>query len=438
MVRRKVYTEEELADKASRYTVLYDFRKKERKAYDAIRGRGLLDKLCGHMERKNTPVGVLTKEHCHQVAQNYYTRKEFVKGSPKEYWAAQRHGWLDDICSHMKPIGNKYWRRIYVFTFQDGYAYVGLAQDPDRRYRDHTKTDDRSPVYQHIKDTGIMPDFELLTDWLHKDRAAIEEEEYRMKYAAEGWIMLNRRKCGSLGKPNETFYTHERLLAEISKYEYHDEFKKNSPRYYNYLVNHHLIEEYCSCLKRRNTRHRYWTLERSIEIAKKCDTRTELLEEYPGAYKVLSEKGLVKKILPMSKGLPKDIHMSRIAECNSRSDLYYKYQSTYNWALRNGLLDSLFESKVHERTYEENLEIIKSCKTRRELREKYGRVYKWGMKKNLLDEYLPLEKQGLSDEEKLVIIFNCSSRGELHDNHRSIYQWAKKKHLLDEYLPKGR
>lgn len=82
--------------------------------------------------------------------------------------------------------------------------------------------------------------------------------------------------------------------------------------------------------------------------------------------------------------------MARIAECNSRSDLYFKYQSTYNWALRNGMLDSLYKSKVHYRTYEEKMDVIKGCATRRELREKYGRVYSWALKQpGLLDKYFP-------------------------------------------------
>jgi predicted GIY-YIG superfamily endonuclease len=345
MGKRKVYTEEELAEIASGYTTMKVFRKEERKVYNVINKRGLIDKLCGHMKRERTPVGVLTKEHCRLTAQDYHTRKEFLRGASKEYWASQRHGWLDDICSHMKPVGNKYWRKIYVFTFRDGYAYVGLAQDPDRRYRDHTRTDDRSPVYRHIKSTGIIPEFELLTDWLHKDVASVEEEEYRKKYAADGWKMLNRTKCGSLGKPTETFYTHERLVAEISKYEYHEDFKKGSYNYYSYLVNHHLLKKYCSCLKRRNTPHSYWTLKRSIETAKKCKTRMELLKKYSGAYEVLRNAGLLKQLLPLNKGLPKEIHIARIKECSSRSDLYYKYQSTYNWAIRNNLLDEYFPKR---------------------------------------------------------------------------------------------
>lgn len=47
-----------------------------------------------------------TKDRCHEVSLKYTSRNEFKKSSHNAYKAAQRMGWLDDICSHMK-IGKK-------------------------------------------------------------------------------------------------------------------------------------------------------------------------------------------------------------------------------------------------------------------------------------------------------------------------------------------
>lgn len=429
--KSKDIPESELAAIALKYNDVEVFMKEQPHVFDRIRKRGLKAKLCGHMKQK----------WCHrsdtelaEVASGYDVLQEFREVEPKAYREICRRGLLDELCSHMVRRGMWSKRQIYVFTFSDGYAYIGLSMNPKYRYSQHTKSDEYSPVFQHIRKTKASYEFNILTDWLEAASATKIEDEYIKKYAADGWKMLNKAKGGALGGTHT--YNDWRLSYEAGKYNSMKGFMKGSPRFYKYMKKHGLLDKYCSHMKPLPVPHGYWTLEKSIETAKKCDSRKELFERYPTAYEMLRNAGLIKKLIPMKKGLPKEIHMARIAECNSRSDLYYKYQSTYNWALRKGILDSLFTSKVHERTYDENLEIIKSCKTRRELREKYGRVYKWGLINNLLDEYLPLEQQGFSDEEKLKIISSCSSRKELHDNHRSIHQWAKKNGLLDKYFPK--
>lgn len=385
----KKYTDEEKAAITSKYDVLQEFRTKEKKLYNALSRRKLIGKWCSHMKRACVPPGTRDKEHCHAAALRYETRTDFFNGARHEYCTAQRHGWLDEICAHMVPKANWYKRKIYVFTFSDGYAYVGLTHDPERRRIEHL-CENYSAVFKHVKDTGASYEFEVLTDWLSITDAGKIEDEYIQRYADEGWKMLNQKKGGSLGGKKETFYTHERLVAEIGKYEYYEDFVKHSRKYYNYLLRVHLLEQYTSVLKHRTTPLGFWTIEQSISAAKQCETRMELNKKYPGAYEVLREAGLLKNLLPLNKGLPKEVHMARIAECNSRSDLYFKYQSTYNWALRNEMLDSLYKSKVHYRTYEEKMNIIKNCATRRELREKYGRVYHWALKQpGLLDKYFP-------------------------------------------------
>ena len=503
MKRRKIdRSVDELAEVASKYDVLNEFRKKEPHAYSSIVNRGLLKQLCGNMKRRvvvidddsekelerrkkiSTTNTILTKDICQQIAKEYKYRSDFRKHSPREYWAAQRHGWLNDVCKHMKPKANGFKRKIYVFKFSDGYAYVGLAQDPKVRYNQHLNGEGKTPILPHIKATGATFEYEILTDWIHKDIAGQVEDAYIKKFAAEGWKMLNTQKGGGLGGTTK-LYTDRRLQRESMKYKYIEDFRENSPGCYYYIRSHNLLDKYCSHMKFNKAPNYYWTLERVVAIVPECKTRNTLRLKYPGAYKVLSDAGLLDEYYPqkisrkeewtlekslsivplcktrmeihdkypgaylallsaglldklvlLNKGLSKEVHMARIAECNSRSDLYFKYQSTYNWALRKGLLDSLFESKVHERTYEEKLEIIKSCKSRKELEDKYGAVYKWALKNKVLDVYLPLVKQGFTDEERIKLITRCSSRGELHNKHRSVWRWAKENGLLDKYFPK--
>ena len=402
--------------------------------YNALVSRKQINKWCSHMKRNSVPPNTYSKEYCQSVALLYKTRTDFFNGSRREYCASQRHGWLNEVCAHMMPKANWYRRKIYAFTFSDGYAYVGLSHDPHKRYSQHL-SESNSPVFRHIKETGASYEFKELTDWLDVDVAGEIEECFIQEYS-EGWVMLNTKPGGSLGGKKDTFYTHERLVKKISEFESFTEFRKKAPRYYAYLVREHLVDEYCYKLKRGQAKPKYWTIERSKIIAEQCSSRMELAEKYPGAYKVLWSAGILDECIPKAVTFPKEVHMTRMAECNSRSELYYKYQSTYNWALRNGMLDSFCDSKVHYRTYKEKIDIIKSCTSRHELMVKYGRVYKWGLKNNLLDEYLPIEPVGFTEEEKIRIITNCRSRKELHDNHRSIHQWALENKILEKYFPK--
>jgi hypothetical protein len=53
---------------------------------------------------KRKPAGYWTKERCHEEALKYQFKVDFKKGCAPAYQAAQKHGWIDDICGHMTAI----------------------------------------------------------------------------------------------------------------------------------------------------------------------------------------------------------------------------------------------------------------------------------------------------------------------------------------------
>jgi hypothetical protein len=376
-----------------------------------------------------------------------------------------------------------------VFTFSDGYAYVGLAQDPKVRYRQHTTPQKKlSPVYKHIQKTGAVFEFKILTDWLHKDIAGKVEDDYIKRYAADGWKMLNTNKGGSLGG-STNLYPHERIVQEVAKYEYVDDFMKGSPGFYHYIHNHHLTDVFFANLKYKTKPHGYWTLERAIAVTSECESRKELHNRYGQAYAVLKNAGVLDDYYPNNSGkvtwtMEKSLSviplcksrmelqrkyqraynvllrarvldeyfplewkpftleekMAMIESCKSRMELRGKHRTVYDWAIKNGLLDKYFPLKAKERTYEERLQIIASCKSRMELRDKYDSVYKWGLKNNLLDKYFPLKHRNFTVDERLSILSGCKSRKDLRREHNSVYKWALKNGLIEQYFhlqPKG-
>ena len=81
------------------------------------------------------PNGYWTKERCYDIALKYDTRKEFSKHVAHKI--AQKHNWLDEICYHMKIIGNIKKRCIYAIEFSDNNVYVGLSYNYEKRFLEH-------------------------------------------------------------------------------------------------------------------------------------------------------------------------------------------------------------------------------------------------------------------------------------------------------------
>jgi hypothetical protein len=292
-LNKRSCSEEELAAIASKYDTMQDFRREENSAYRTIVERGLLDKLCRHMKRR-----FKTEEEIAEICRRYDNLKEFRKKEHNLYNSILDRGLVDKMCGHMERTGNLFKRKVYVFTFSDGYAYVGLTQDPKYRYKQHVEEAIKSPVYRHIQETGASHEFKILTGWIDKKDVGKVEESYIERYANDGWKMLNKAKGGGLGCGIQYDYTHEKIQSEANKYRYLEDFRKYSKRYYEFVRIHNLFDEYCSHMERRYRKHGYWNLENCIKAAKECKSRSELQKRYRRAYKVLYEANLLDRYVP--------------------------------------------------------------------------------------------------------------------------------------------
>jgi predicted GIY-YIG superfamily endonuclease len=74
------------------------------KEYEKL-GWKLLNKAkCGAIGGKKLK---WTKEKCMEAASNFKHRVDFKKGNPQAYDAAFNHGYLNEVCTHMKPLTNR-------------------------------------------------------------------------------------------------------------------------------------------------------------------------------------------------------------------------------------------------------------------------------------------------------------------------------------------
>lgn len=330
-------TDEELAAVASRYDDLVEFKEKEPRTYSVIYNRGLYNKLCARMERgkKNR----YSDEELAKIASGYNSMQNFYTERKGAFLAICRRGLVAKLCGNMERQGSLFKRKIYVFTFSDGYAYVGLAKNPKGRYKEHTTPQKKfSPVFKHIQETDATFEFALLTEWLDKDVAAKVEDDYIEKYKADGWKMLNTARGGGLGSLTR-FYTDKRIRQEVEKYEYFEDFKDGSPGFYRYIRIHHLKDKYCA-----NMKHRKMTDTDRIAI---------------------------------------------IACCKSSGELWKKNKNVYKWLHKHHRLFDFFPREQRYLTDDERMAIIKSCKTRSELRNKSPREYKWLLRHHRLDDFFP-------------------------------------------------
>lgn len=185
-----------------------------------------------------------TKNNCKIEALKYNHKKDFKKESKGAYPAALNNGWIDDICSHMIPLGNKHKRMIYRFIFTDNYFYVGLTCDSNRRKNEHLKKNN-SAVYKHMKETNLIPLYEELTDYLEVEDAQLQEKYWKNKSESEGYISLNSAKTGALGDC-DIFWIKSRCHEEALKYKSRNEFHINSSSAYNSAYKNDWLDEICS------------------------------------------------------------------------------------------------------------------------------------------------------------------------------------------------
>ena len=230
---------------------------------------GLYNLVVEKMGRK--PV-VYTKDIAIEIVSHYSTMVDFRKNEKNCYQFLQKNGLINEVCGHLERTGDFYRRAIYVFEFDTHAAYIGLSKNPRERLRDHL-WDKNSAVYQYLQEHHCQYNFKCLTDYIDGNEAALKENEYIEKYRSEGWTVLNREKGGSLGWSAKRKYSLEYLIEHGRRYKNRKEFKKHEMSLYNYASKYHCLDVVCAHMpKYKNQYQRESTRLPSISITKKSQT----------------------------------------------------------------------------------------------------------------------------------------------------------------------
>lgn len=100
---RGTWTDEMLFAEAAKYPSRTTFQKGSDRAYRAALRSGILDRVCAHMG-PHKPHTKWTDESLADEAAKYTTRGKFARGSASAYQMAKKRGILDKICEHMEAV----------------------------------------------------------------------------------------------------------------------------------------------------------------------------------------------------------------------------------------------------------------------------------------------------------------------------------------------
>jgi hypothetical protein len=245
------------------------------------------------------PPNYWTKEHCHEVALTCETKTEFRIKYMSAYNCSWKNKYLDEICSHMKPLGNTHKRLVYSYEFSNNYVYVGITCNEKKRNRDHFNG--ISPVREHMNKYKLKPVKKILTNgYVSVEIASNLEGNYLEKYKNDGWHILNKNKTGGLGG-NILYWTKEKCAEVALKCSTRKEFSIKYVSAYVSARKNIWLNDICGHMIRIRKPHNYWNYETCKEAAKKCKTKFEFSRIYSRGHSLALKNNWLDEFYPIAR-----------------------------------------------------------------------------------------------------------------------------------------
>lgn len=293
-------------------------------------------------------------EICKELALKCKSRSEFERTYNGAYRASVNRKWMNDICGHMAPLGNRFNRCIYAYEFPDNSVYVGLTYSIEARNKVHTNSGsivNNSAVKEHILKTGLTPKLNQLTGYIHYLEASKEEANWVEKYRASGFTILNKRSIGSLSLRN-TLYTKEKCKEILLSYEYKIDALRHHPNIFTLCKNHRwhvaLIKKMI-CKKKPSN---YWNKRRCAKLAKSVSSVAELMKKNRAAYNAILKNGWKYEVMghlnitkPHNHWKNKETCRAAAMTTGSRNEFYRKFRQACFESRKNKWMDEFFPNK---------------------------------------------------------------------------------------------
>lgn len=281
MLKHKMWTKECILEEALKYSGRKAFRLGSSGAYAAAKRIGIFELACKHMLSQSKS---LTIEEIKQSAQNCESRVEFQRRYKSYYDAARARGILDEVCSHMQRLGNKYYRYVYAIQL-DKQIYIGLTFNPKERLSSH-----RSGGTWAVK--GILAagaTMTLLSDLLPLEEASILEQTKIDEYKNLGYEVLNKKVGGGIGG-STLIWTKDNILQEALKYSTREAFRTNGNGAHNAALKTGILDLACTHMRRQNRLP--WTENEIVAEVSKYKTLKEFRTIGKNAYQALINRNM--------------------------------------------------------------------------------------------------------------------------------------------------
>ena len=197
------WTREELIVRAKKYSTIADFTENDWLAYHSLHSSAYEDIVKEATAHLINLREYRTDEEIAELASQYTGRAKFMRGCPGAYSSACKRGILDKVCSHMEPAANLLYRVVYSYEWpESNTAYVGLTWNEKERMWGHLHKNEkgkRSPVRKYVEEGNEKYDYKTLTDYMPAKEAGLEEKRIIQDYKDKGWKLLNKTKGGELG-----------------------------------------------------------------------------------------------------------------------------------------------------------------------------------------------------------------------------------------------
>jgi len=428
------WTIELTRQEAEKYKSRSEFQKNSKKAYFAALRHGWLDEVCKHMviKRKNWTIDELRK-----VAIKYNELISFQKKENAAYLYALRHGLLDEIVSHMKR--NTRWS-------------IEKLQNEALKYNSKTEFEKNSTnAYNSALRRGVIDEITKHMKPLgNKFKRLIYVFEFPDKHFYVGLTYdLNKRHYNHLRDYRSSVSKHititgqQPILKIITDYiDKEIAIEKENDVLIDY------IEKGWKPLNKVKTGSlggnlRIWNKKKILDIVKKYDKLIDFRKSEPKAWEAAIRlkcyqeviKNLEKKI--KVRKYTDDILKSLISNYNKLSDFRKSEPSAYNSLLRNNkhyLLSNLERIEYYWINFENVYEEAKKYKTKKEFINNSPGAFLSSKKNNWYNEVTKHMTQKFVWSKKLVkeITEKYDDYNEFRANNKGAYDAAHKYGWLEE------
>lgn len=372
-------------DEALKYTSISDFIKYANGAYASVLKHGWKDELCSHMTRKWEKKWA-DKETCRKEALKYKTRTEFQRCNDGAYTYALRHGILDEICTHMELVHVVKWNSKEA-CHNEALKYNTRAEFQNGcngAYTYALKHGFLDEICGHMEVVGNM------------QKRCIYAFEFDDNHVYVGLTCnIRRRERSHLTKKKSPVFSHiESTGLTPQLIIVHDYTSKDVAG---------ILEDDTINIYRKNGWHilnrvkagamgslpKKWTKERCLSTLQECSSLAEFKTCFPGAYNsCLANKWMdeVYQIYPETYTL-EEIR-KEASKYQYRKDFWRYSRDAYNSALKQRLLRrvcSEFDLKM-KKNAEENMEVANLNISEQELEELKTIAQKYQTKKAFKNE----------------------------------------------------